>query len=507
MARTDKQRFEDRQPARKLRTSAAVTLIGGSSYVAMLMALVRSALIMRMIGPAGRGVQRLAGLYKGYLANLAIGWRHGLSKELPMAVGAGDVRHAAEVEDSACVAVGVVSALAGLGMVLYAIFLSPHGYETRVALAIAGGLLVAEEMTSLYWTILRSWERFGTLALAELVRTFGQFALMVAGAWVLGVTGVMLGWLAAALVLLAFLHYASRIAISLDVRWREITRLLLVGLPVALITFSDVLLRTVDGAVLAHFYGKEDFGLYTLAMQMVTYLFAIPQSAGFVIFPKVLQSYGAGDQHALQRRRVLTPTIVLAAGMPVISGVAWLMLPSLVALVVPDFAPAVPAAQVLSMGAVFLALPMATNAALVANDREPAVIATKLAGSAIVAGVTLYLVMRDASLLSVAYAACAGFAVAAVLSVALQLQELLPRRLEMLREVALSVAPTAWVAGAIWLSHRALAAIGLPIVTLSGGLLGSLALVVISFPCLYYAHRRTGVGHEVWEALRRRFGD
>ncbi|MGC9319549.1 MAG: oligosaccharide flippase family protein, partial [Armatimonadota bacterium] len=469
MTGSDEERFEDRQPRRKLRATAAVTLIGGSSYVALVAALVRSIIVMRLIGPRGRGIQRLAGLYKGYLSNLAIGWRHGVSKELPMAIGAEDARRAARVEDTGYVGVGVASLLAGLGMVAYALWLSPHAFGTRVALAIGGGLLVADEMVALYWSVLRSWESFGTLALGELVRTFSQLGLMILGAWLLGVTGVMLGWLAATLILLGFLDYASRIRVSVTVDWQQLWGLLLIGLPVALISFADILLRSIDGAVLVHFYGEERFGLYTVAMQMATYLFALPQAAGFVIWPKVLESYGAEADGERRSRRVLLPTIALASVMPVIGGTAWLLMPAAVNLLVPAFAPSVPAAQVLSLGATFLALPLASNAALVANDREAVVIATKIAGALVAGGGTLYLVTHDAALTSVALAACAGFTVAALLSLGVQLQEIIQRRQQFARELVLAVAPTGWVAGALWAAGQL--AGGTPAASLAGGLL------------------------------------
>ncbi|MEA3402888.1 MAG: oligosaccharide flippase family protein [Armatimonadota bacterium] len=502
MAGRDEERFQDRQPQRKLRATTAVTLIGGSSYVALVAGLVRSIIVMRLIGPRGRGIQRLAGLYKGYLSNLSVGWRHGVSKELPLAIGAEDAGRAAQVEDTGYLAVGVVSLLAGLGMVAYALWLSPHQFETRVALAIGGGLLAAEEMVALYWSVLRSWESFGTLAIGELVRTFAQLGLMILGAWLLGVTGVMLGWLAAALILLGFLDLASRIRVSAKVDWQQVWGLLLIGFPVALISFADILLRSIDGAVLVHFYGEERFGLYTVAMQMAAYLFALPQAAGFVIWPKVLESYGAEADGERRSRRVLLPTIALASVMPVIGGTAWLLMPAAVNLLVPRFALSVPAAQVLSLGATFLALPLASNAALVANDREPVVIATKMAGALVAGGGTLYLVTHEAALSSVALVACTGFTVAALLSLAVQLQEIIDRREQLVRELALAIAPTVWVAGALGAAGQL--AGGLPEASVPGALLRVLVFLALGSPCLLYAHRRTGIGRELLALLRDR---
>ncbi len=505
MSTSDEDRFESRTPQSEMRTTSAIGLIGGSSYIGLVLSLVRSIFVMRLIGPRGRGIQRLAGIWKGYLSNVSMPWRSGLSKDLPISIGAGDCERAAEVEDAGFFATAAFTSLAALGMVLYAIFVSPASWEHRVAFAIGGGLLLADDMTSLYWATLRSWGRFHLLALGEIVRAVAQLVLMIAGAWLLDVTGVMLGWLAAGLLVLAYLDVASRIGVRIRVDWRQVWSLLRIGLPVAIISFADVLLRTVDGVVLERYYGAERFGLYTLAMQMATYLFNLPQAAGFVIWPKVLQSYG-GDDTAQKRRRVLLPTVGLAAAMPVIGGMAWIMLPSLVEALVPEFLPAVPAAQILSLGAVLLALPMATNAALVANDREHIVIGAKAIGALVAGGGTWYIVTTGGSLRAVAAMACAGFGAAALLSLWVKLSEFEPRRHRRLGEVALALAPTLWVLGCLWLVEWLVPLAGLSLGTFSGAIPALLAFLILSFPCLIYAHRRTGVGDDIRRIIRNRLG-
>ncbi len=499
------ERYDARRPTHGLRIATAITMIGGSSYIALLASLVRSIIVMRLIGPRGRGIQRLVGLLKGYLSTLTIAFRHGASKELPMAVGAHDVRRAAEVEDAVFLSVTALSTVAALGLVLYAIVFSAADWDTRVALCAGGGLLLAEDMAALYWVVLRSWSRFSILAIGELVRTVAQFVLMVGGAWLMGVTGVMLGWLAGGMIVLLYLDRAARIRTNWRVIWPHLWRLGLVGLPVALISFSDVLLRSIDGTVLWRFYGEEQFGLYSVAMQMAAYLYTIPQAAGFVIWPKVLESYGGAETPRRRRRRVILPTIGLAALMPVIGGVAFLMLPSAINIVVPKFADSVPPAQVLSMGATFLALPLSTNAALVANDREGAVIATKLAGALVAGGGTWYFVHGGSAMTAVALAACSGYALAAVLSLIVQLRSFYPTTGRLAREVLLVLAPTAWAAGALWATHAISAQLGMVPVHLLDGALSSIIFLILSIPCVIWADRQTGAVREITSAIRNRF--
>lgn len=471
----------------------------------MVAGIVRSIMLMRLIGPVGRGIQRSAGLLIGYLGNADIAFRHGLSKQLPLAIGAEEDERAGEIEDAAYIAVTLITSVAAFGLLAYALFLCPAARPTRIAMATAAGILLAQELTQLYWCVLRSWSNFTPLAVGELVRTASQFLLMVGGALLLGVTGVMLGWLAASLVLLVYLHYVSRITVHARLNWRMMGRLALVGMPIAAISFSDYLLRTIDGAILVAYYGQEQFGFYSLAMQMATYLFAIPRSAGFVIWPKVLEAYGAADDPRVHHRKTLLPTIASAAIMPVIGGLAWIALPVLAPMVVPRFEPGIPAAQVLSMGATFLALPIATDPSLVASNAEFVVMGTKLAGAGVSAGAIWYLVTHQAPLISIAWAACLGFGVAALLSLYMQFRRSCDNARQTAMEVALAFAPLAWSIGALWGAHQMVLAVHMRPDELDGAVLALFAFIVLSSPCLIYGHVRTGFGKQIGSMIRGRF--
>ncbi len=496
---------EKRRPERLLRLGAAIAIIGGSSYVAMVAGIVRSVMLMRLIGPVGRGIQRSAGLLIGYLGNADIAFRHGLSKQLPLAIGAEDDERAGEIEDAAYIAVTLITSVAALVLLAYALFMCPAARPTRIALATAAGILLAQELTQLYWCVLRSWSNFTPLAVGELVRTASQFVLMVGGALLMGVTGVMLGWLAASLVLLVYLHYVSRITIRARLNWRLMGRLALVGLPIAAISFSDYLLRTVDGAIIVAYYGQEQFGLYSLAMQMATYLFAIPRSAGFVIWPKVLEAYGAADDPRVHHQKTLLPTIASASIMPVIGGLAWIVLPVLVPMVVPRFEPGIPAAQVLSMGATFLALPIATDPSLVAGNAEFVVMGTKLVGAGVSAGSIWYLVTHQAPLISIAWAACLGFGISALLSLFLQFRRSCANGRQTAIEVALAFAPLVWSIGALWGAHSMVLAVNMRPDEIDGAVLALFAFIVLSSPCLIYGHVRTGFGKQLGSMLKGKF--
>ncbi len=84
--------------------------------------MVRGVLVARAIGPTGRGLMRIVHLFNKYLSNAHLGILHGVSKELPMAVGREDEADVQQIEDVGTTAVVLLESLAGLGMVMWALW-------------------------------------------------------------------------------------------------------------------------------------------------------------------------------------------------------------------------------------------------------------------------------------------------------------------------------------------------------------------------------------------------
>jgi O-antigen/teichoic acid export membrane protein len=310
----------------KVMTAAAI--ICGSSYFTMLAGVLRSILVMRLIGPTSQGVRRTVDLLTKYLFNAHLGILHGTNKQLPIYLGQGDDQKVQEVEDVGISWTIGLTILASLGMLIWGLT-NPTGQRTtQIAILIGAGWLLAQQTHTLYRTLLRAWGQFALLGIVGGVDTLATFALTLLGALKYGVLGAMAGTLLAWLI--SLLVYAVYSPLKIRVRFDVKTGLELVriGLPIAAIIFADTLLRTVDGAIIVRYYQAHKFGLYSLAMQMAAYLFTIPESAGFVIWPRILEAYGAaqGDSRAL-RRQIVLPTITSATFMPLLAGLAYILLP------------------------------------------------------------------------------------------------------------------------------------------------------------------------------------
>ncbi len=465
-----------------------------SSYADLLLGIVRGVLVMRMIGPTGRGLMRSVDQFNKWFSNAHLGALHGVSKQLPITLGRRDERQAQEIEEvgtSVILGTGLLAALAMLACGLFWPGIEPL---TRQVLAVGAGIVWAGYAFALYRIVLRAWGTYSVIAIASVVTTLSQLVLIVAGAYWYGVLGAVLGLLGANLIQLFYLHLAANFRVRLRWNWSTVWYLIHRGWPLWITIFSDIALRNIDSVVVIRYLDLYYFGLYSLATQMAGYLYRVPEAAGFVLMPRIWEKYGAEDDAQTLRRQVLVPTLAAATVMPVLAGVAFILIPFLIRLVVPKFYPGAYAAQVLAMGGTFLALPIAANGLLVAMNREIVVTVNKLIGAALVAAGALVAMHLGASLRWVAMSAGLGYAVASFLSLSMVLAHYYPNRQRLAGELALCYIPFLWAILALFGARAgAEMLLGAAAEGWAGALVRVTFFLVACSPVLWYGNYRTGM--------------
>lgn len=404
--------------------STAILIICGSSYFSMLVGVLQSVLVMRRLGPTAQGIRKIVDLFNRYLTNSHLGVLHGVNKQVPILLGQSDRAQVQEVEDIGISWIVALTLVASLGMAIVGLCTPTGHLTTGLAITIGAGALLVGQTYTVYRTMARAWGNFAALGIVGGVETIATFIFTVGGAYRFGLLGAMTGSLLASCAALLVLSVLAPIKIQLRFDLKQGLELARIGLPIAVIIFSDTVLRSVDQSLIGWKYDAYHFGLYSMAIQIANYLYAIPESAGFVIWPKILQAYGAADgDHTRMRRQIVLPTLMAGIFMPVLAGTAFVVLPPMVSLVLPNFTTAIAAAQMLSLGAVFLAIPMATNSLLIAHRRELLVVLAKLSGAVVTAAGCYWVLTHGGSLMALAIAASVGYGVAAAVSVAIVLPQ------------------------------------------------------------------------------------
>ncbi len=343
-------------------------------------------LFARILGPG------LFGLWNGlqvilvYGANVHLGVLHAIAREIPLSRGRGDLD---QIPRLARVSM-TVSLLASLvvGALLFAIgaSLDPALVEAR-ALKLMAAVLVVQQLFLFYQFLLRAQDDFAFLSKVLVIAAILELLASVGLVLRLGFDGIFYGFLISggAVVVICFVA-ERRIVSQLQLDMLLIGNLIRIGFPIMLTGLSYNLLTTIDRVMIIKFLGRQALGYYALGPLAITAIGYLPVTINQVMYPKFGERYGAtGDPKSLSGF-VRVPTLVTAYVMAGVLGLAFLGLP-IITLLLPKFAPGIPAARILFAGFYFLSLVgSSANLLLTINRQVQYLVALSMA---VVLGVAL----------------------------------------------------------------------------------------------------------------------
>ncbi len=482
----------------------ASAMNAAATWLAMGLAMLRGPLLAwRLVDPGQLGIVRGAQLVQRYLRYCHLGLIPGLSKALPTAIGRRDAKEARRllaVGSTAAVALALVVALPLLLIALVTDIQIAR--ISGLALALAAGLTLTGVTSDLYRAILRAYNQFRTIALATAGESVISVVLVVAGAKLFAGVGMLGGWWLSTLLALAYLAWASRLRAAVRPTVAEASGLALIGLPVMLLSFSDMFLTTVDSVLIVSLRGKDALGAYTPASQFAAYLWQLQAAAAYVLVPRMLATFGERGTLEAIRPQVRTANEAFSLVMPVAAGLLALLGPPFIMTVLPQFAESAPALRALAFGAAIVAVPAAAQALLIAANKEFSYIRARLVGTVVAAsGVTACLLARR-PLAHVAVAQCVGMGVSALMLGYIAERCFQSRRGAAQRSL-LQFVPVVY-AVLIATGTRFVTAALLPEAGVWGrGLLETALFGALTWPLVVVAQRRTRVLTEVINAISR----
>ncbi|MCD6350785.1 MAG: hypothetical protein J7M26_01590 [Armatimonadetes bacterium] len=490
----------DRRQGERAGLLANFLMMAGSGYFELFAGLIRSVLVMRLLGPTGNGLVGVVRLAQQYLSNSHLGALHGITKHLPRALGAGDHARAEQIEDVGATWVLLTSSMGAAGILLVSLWASHLGLPTRQVLALGSVVFLCGQVYTLYRTVARAWQVFRPLLLASVAYSVSLTVLMIGGAWAGWATGAVAGWLGASVLAIVVLHYTMRLRIRLSLAWPVVRSLIAAGIPLAAMAFADTLLVALDGTLLVR-RGATTFGLYAgIAMQTRRYLFNLARSLTFVLMPHVLEEFAHHKDLVRLRGTALRAATAAACTVPALSLLTALLLPPAAQTLVPKFVTAVPAGQIVAFGTALMILPLAFSTVLVALDAEWPSVAAQLAGAAVIA-VAAWQPAGRGDMVGVALASAMGSWVVAMAVGWLALSLTGLRTLQTLRTLAGLQLPLAGAVVTFWLANFAGDELQMHAYTWSGGLLRLAVAAALAAPGLAWAEHRYRLVRRSLQAL------
>jgi O-antigen/teichoic acid export membrane protein len=431
------------------------------------------------LGPHGYGLWNTLNLVFDYGSYASIGAIQGLDLELPAAS-----RNPARAQSlmRGAWSVVAVGAMAFSIAVVVMLALRPTAIELP-APGLVGLMLLAALLQLAFQyhaAALRAMGRVPSVSAAQAVQAVVGAGLGLALVWSTGLWGLLYGWLAGTLLALALMRRDGREISIVPGFWSEGVALAKIGFPVFGFYVASLVLRSVDRLALVRFGTPESLGLYSLGLMVTGSLLHLPESAAFVLFPRVAAAHRSGENLEDVKLLVKRTQRVIVAFMPIVVGLVMIWTGPVVEWLLPEYIGGIRAIQMLCIAALVLATSTVPSYYLLgAGDQKKVLLLGVLA--ALAAGA---IVFRAASLdptpLAIATAATMGYGVFVLPALILASLRLCHGIAERVGFVALSLLPPAALSGlALVLLHVA------PGHGVMRSLTGTLIFLIISVPVAF----------------------
>ncbi len=381
-------------------------------YLAQPLALVGALIVRGRIGPYLSGVLGSVTLIAFYGTFLHLGLLVAAERDLPVSRGAGDLERFKRIKDTAFTATAGSAVLFAICLITWAAWrrdqISPDLFQGLIA---AGILVVGQQVTAYFVTLLRTDQRYIFLAKARLLITTATTVLSVAAVLLFGFRGVLV--IVASMTLMEALYVSREAERPIRLGWDtgEAKVLLRLGLSLLVVGVATIGLRTVDNIVVLRLLGIESLGLYSIALMANNTVSSIMNALSVTWFARMGEALGSEGSSAAVRPYLVRPSLIVALLLAGLCGTLYISIPPLVDSYLPQFSGGIPAFKIVVMGTFFFGMSQLPVSILVALRRQRSILKVMVPSLAVAVGGSVLSVRAGGGLASVALWTVTGYVV------------------------------------------------------------------------------------------------
>jgi O-antigen/teichoic acid export membrane protein len=306
--------------------------------------LLGNALAFRWVDPVSMGVWQTLLLAASYLTVVRLGIVNGLGRELPYALGAGDVDEARRMAATALAFNAGGSALVAVAFLAPLPSLWLSGPAWRVGLPAMAMVSAASLYLAYLQATFRSDRDFGRLAWVHAVQA-GTSLLLPLFVYRFGFTGLCFHAAAQAAVVTGFAHAVRPLKVSFAFDPALARQMLATGLPLFAASYLQTLAMGFDRVILLHRGGLPAVGYYAPALAVLAASAVVPGAVATWVYPRMSYAIGQGQpRRAARRMAFVAAATSVAAGLPLAVAAGAVAAP-LISRFLPQYEPSIPAVR------------------------------------------------------------------------------------------------------------------------------------------------------------------
>ncbi|MGD0088592.1 MAG: oligosaccharide flippase family protein [Planctomycetota bacterium] len=372
--------------------------------------LIRTVGLAVLLNPVQLGVWNLMNIIATYGNYISLGLLPGLNNSIPLMRGKGELERAEKAKDSVFWSNNIL-ALAALVLVWGCSWIVSENYAS--GLRVVSFSIAGQAFYFFYFLLLRADVRYGLISKG----VAGQATLMTIG--VLGLAYLCEDRVKGALIGLALSYFLINIywfklgayTFKRRVEWPIIRETFWIGLPLVICGITATLLLSIDRWVIVSQFDGKTLGFYALAIMINGMLSSVPASVANVLYPRLLERFGATNDPKASVSLLLAPLRLSALLVVFLIAGGVLLLPPVIRFVLPKYIPSLALIEILVPGGFFLSLTFISGNALLSFDRLKLFFAIQLCAAAAALLAMLALVKAGLGIRGVALGTVLGYAV------------------------------------------------------------------------------------------------
>jgi len=357
------------------------SVFSGGVYISQILFFVRGFLNAKILGPGLYGLWSGLNIILNYSAYARLGSLNAMNRELPYQNGRCSEEDMDRTRNAAFTICLATSFIFSFALVVIAFLLrqkiSFNELAGFVTIALIAFILSIFEF---YQTSVIALKKFTVITKANIWFAVLSVALTLAIVPRFNIYGVYIVAILIPLLTLVYLVFKEPCRVRVCFDFKEMFRLINIGLPLGVINFLDSSVINVPSIIVLALLGKVSLGYYSVAILATRFLTYFPNSIHRTFEPYIYQKYGQTNDILELKKYLFKPIQVMVLLFPVIIGVYYTLVSFFIRHFLAKYIAAICPFFIISIGIFFISFAPTSNAFITAMNKQKFLIPVYLSG-------------------------------------------------------------------------------------------------------------------------------
>ena len=345
--------------------------LGSVQYISQAVSTIVALTTANIVGPEKIGIWAAISVILPFTIYSDLGVIAGAAWRIPFLRGEGRTEDLEKVRSDSFLSTTATTLLVSSAVMFYIFFLSEKkGILFLLGYICLSLMILAHQLNGYYNAVLRADYRFNIIVRSKYLSTFSSVFVLLPLCLIYDIYGLIIGYTIAAWIPVSYFFIKGEYKYFFQLDLKNVYLIARIGIPITLVGFFNITMTNIDKILVVKYMPYNEIGYYKLAATLSGLLLLVSGSIAYVFSPHMLEKYGQSHDPRKLESLVVLPSLVIAYFMSLIIGILYIMIPSLISILLPDFYPAARTAQLLIFSLFFIAVATLSGTFLVNIEKS-----------------------------------------------------------------------------------------------------------------------------------------